>query len=193
MAYANLEEAIAAGAREIVASSDAPGWAWKTWPDALWTLTALESLTLVQGALYELPAEIAGLTNLRSLVIRGSIQRAAAGGLGRLSSLRSLAWDAPEILPPDVRDLRLDRLSIIGSWGHVLPEITTIPVRVNVTLLGDEQAADRLGFENLSAWRELQELELDAYPDFDTRTFERSLPRCGFAINRTGNRARDRA
>lgn len=192
MAFANLDEAVAAGARELVLDSDRPGWAWTAWPDALWTLASLESLTIIQRALFEIPAAIRSLTNLRSLEVRGSTNRIAPGGLGELASLRSLTWIGAPTFPADLSKLRLDHLKIVGSWGRALPVLATIPVRINVTLLGDEPAADDLATLDLSAWRALQELELDAYPDFDPRVFDRSLPRCGFAINRTGNRARDR-
>ncbi len=191
VAFANIDEAVAAGARELVVNADWPGWNWSSWPEALWTMTTLESLTIT-SRLQSIPAEIRALTNLQTLVIRGSTQRAATGGLGELASLRTLDWSAPQSLPSDVRKLRLDRLKIVGAWGDVLPALATISVRVNVTLLGDEPAAEELAMMDLSAWRDLQELELDAYPDFDARVFERYLPNSGFAINRTGNRARDR-
>lgn len=188
-AYASLEEALAAPRAEVrtlTVDVNRTGVAWETWPDELWTLSELEVLRLDQGRLFTVPSRIRELSKLRVLELRGGFQWFEPG-LGELAQLRELAISGKrlEIPPGHLANLRLDRLSLRGRWDASVEAVARIPVRVNVTLLdGHPEAASWLEQQDLSAWRELEELEIDAFEDFAPAIFERKLRRCGFAINR---------
>lgn len=187
--FHSLAEALAAErstVRELVVDANRAGNAWASWPEELWTFENLEVLRINQGRLYEVPSQIRALTRLRVLEVRGALQRVAPAGIGELAQLRELSFATGRLqLPDDATKLTLDRLEIRARWDDSLEVIARIPVRINVTLIdGHPDAAEWIERRDLSAWQELQELEIDAFEDFEPTVFARKLPRCGFAINR---------
>jgi hypothetical protein len=161
------------------------GEIWQEWPAELWTLTHLEVLRLTQTLLYRVPSELRALQRLRELELHGRFTWFEPG-LGDLADLRRLILHVGKLeLPREITKLTLDRLEIWGDWTPSLDVIAKIPVRTNVTLIdAHPDAASLLEEQDLSAWRELEELEIDAFEDFEPTVFERKLRRCGFAINR---------
>ncbi len=158
--------------------------AWTAWPEDLWRLEDLEVLRLNQPRA-RLPSAIRALRRLRVLEVSHSIQFVEAG-IAELRELRELTLGCAALrLPREVANLTLDRLTCRGAWDYSMELVARIPVRVNVTLVdGHPRAADELEALDLPAWRALEELEIDAFEDFEPTGFERKLPRCGFAINR---------
>ncbi|MFN0251535.1 MAG: hypothetical protein ACKV2T_31965 [Kofleriaceae bacterium] len=106
--------------------------------------------------------------------------------LGELAKLRELTLCGDDIIvPAELAKLSLDRLAIWGRWRESMDVLRTVPVRINITLIdGHPGDATTLLRGDLSAWRDLEELEIDAFENFRTDGLERKLPRCGFAINR---------
>lgn len=188
-AHTNLQDALSAGpenARALCIDAVANEDQWSDCPAELWTLTQLESLALRhhQPGL-KLPSDIQKLQNLRSLELAGSLH--VPPEIGLMTSLRELklTGHGGQFLPATLKDLRLDRLHMDNDWQQHIDLIASIPVRINVTLAyGFPGAAEDLEQKDLSAWAELQELEIDAFEDFEPTVFERKLKHCGFAINR---------
>lgn len=186
--FQTLEAALAADpveVRTLDVDANRPGGAWEQWPEELWRFDHLEVLRLNQGRLYRLPSAIRALTRLRVLELRGAFQWIEPG-LGELSQLRELSFSTGRLqLPGELANLSLDRLAARARWDDSLEVIARIPVRHNVTLVdGHPDAAAWLEQQDLSAWRDLKELEIDAFEDFEPTVLARKLPRCGFAINR---------
>lgn len=185
--FYDLQSALAAGTPSVTSLTiDAnQGEVWESWPDELWTLTELQELRLNQGCLYTVPSAIRSLTRLRVLELAFRFQFFEPG-LGELASLREFVIRGPAPnLPADLANLSLDRLTIDADWSGCVETVAAIPVRTNVTLSDNHpSAAEKLERQDLSAWKNLEELEIDAFEDFQPTLFERKLPRCGFAINR---------